>query len=280
MTTGTECESDRAGSFQKPAWLQYLDENLGIEPDSASSPVSENLDATPPSICYVLSVKTKEYLLCEDDDAAARFARQFDDLYASVYEPEFNGSYGSQKGWTGYLNKLYQDKIIQLLLELRKLPPHAVKVFVQPKFGWVDCEIWTRDPLLPWALVRLEPFGELTLDIYGDWVDQEDAAKEFDATVTYHVNFYALQARCTGAGLDEGYKYRFTIAGQIISRGPATAAQYIILAGDVIDAECVKKQLPPHLHRDWKGWANDALESGGELDFRLFEKNRAALKDM
>ncbi|KAK3310890.1 uncharacterized protein B0T15DRAFT_54137 [Chaetomium strumarium] len=331
MATETQCESDGAGSLQKPEWLRYLEDYLGIDPGSVPDLEPEVEDAEPEDIASVLASKIREYLLCRDDDAAARFARQLDDLYASVYEPKF-GEFRGRQGWTGYLNAFYevlfgaavempyhdplQDKVIHLLLELRKLPPHSVKVFVQPEFGWVDSEIWTRDPLLPWELVRHEPQGYLSLDMYSKWDDQEDAAKQFHETAAYHVNFSAFRARCTGAGLDEGFTFRFTTAGATIERGLQSvadhpsklnpnvdyhiiaAAQYILLAGDVIDAECVKKQLPPHRHHDWKGWANgngpvlwrqwgdrlkqiaDALESGGELDFKLSEKNGAALKDI
>jgi hypothetical protein len=77
----------------------------------------------------------------------------------------------------------------------------------------------------------------------------------------YYVDFHALSARCTGAGFDAGHKFRFDTAGLIISRGlqPGypewlgkmdchimAAAQYILHAGDAMDAECVKEQLPPH----------------------------------
>jgi hypothetical protein len=135
MANDTEDERDRTGGSQKPAWLEALDERLRVyAPHSASSP---------PDLEYVLSAKIKEYLLCEDDDAAARFARHFDNFDFSVYKPKVNRQ---AKGWTGYLELFYeiivdvavearyddpvQDKIIQLLLELRKLPPRTVKLWV------------------------------------------------------------------------------------------------------------------------------------------------------
>jgi hypothetical protein len=60
----------------------------------------------------------------------------------------------------------------------------------------------------------------------------------------------------------------------------------------------VKQQLLSHCHHGWKGWADgkgpavwkqwgarlaeiaNAFESGGELGFKLFDKNREAVKDM
>jgi hypothetical protein len=118
-----------------PRRLQPLEET--IEGGSAEGPWG--LD-------YILSSMIKEYLLSDRDDAAPTFARRFDDLYGDVYVPKFNGYSGQKKGWTGYLIAFYgtlftsavamqyddpkQDKIIQLLVELRKLPVHAVKIFV------------------------------------------------------------------------------------------------------------------------------------------------------
>ncbi len=84
--------------------------------------------------------------MCEDPDAAATSARRVDELYGTVFEPKFNGHVGTHKGWTGFLRTFYenlfyvamemryddplQDKVIQLLVELRKLPTHHVRVFV------------------------------------------------------------------------------------------------------------------------------------------------------
>jgi hypothetical protein len=121
-----------APADSKPAWLAELDETLATE--------------APDDFSRMLAGLIRGYLLCADDDAAATFALQFDDLYGRVYEPCFNGYRGQKKGWTGFLHAFYselfwtskkiryddpnQDKVIQLLSELRKLLPRAVKVFV------------------------------------------------------------------------------------------------------------------------------------------------------
>ncbi len=138
--------------------------------------------------------------------------------------------------------------------------------------------------------------------------------EEFDELTAAWVNIKAFQGRCTGAGLDAEYKYRFTTAGFIIDIGlqpgfPAhhktkldcyimAAAQYLLHAGDVIHDECVRQRRSPAYPYGWKGFDNGngpvvwkrwgqrlseiavALESGGELGFKLEEKNRAALTDM
>lgn len=207
--------------------------------------------------------------------------------------------------------------------------------FQQGEFEWVGAEIWIHDPLLPWALVSVEPvYGRsrcppitsfsrtpLTqsecypaprLDDYN--LSDPEVIRAFDDAAAYWVDFHAFRARCTGAGLDEGFRYRFTTAGEIIDIGlqPGypknlgtkldchimAAVQYILHAGQVIYAKCVQRQLPPHREHDWKGWADgkgpetwknwgnrlreiaDALEGGRDPGFTLFEKNREAVKDM
>lgn len=115
------------------------------------------------------------------------------------------------------------------------------------------------------------------------------------------------------AELDVKYRARFGHDGHRISVGlqpgfpeyqtpwvdcqVMVAAQYIVLAGDVIDAECVKKQLSP-ARRGWKGWENgngpsvwkhwaiqlgeiaDTLQRGEDPGFRVLKDNREALMDM
>lgn len=184
--TATETNPGDPNAENRPAWLQLLDDNL-----ARFSETNAEVDFD-----HHLARATKKYLLCDDADAAVKFARLFDDMYAAVYEPKFNGYNQTKKGWTGYLIGFYdnllhtavamryddplQDKVIQLLVELRKLPPHADKIFVvspfhnsqenpvrdanklhtapqQPEFAWLDCEIWVRDPLFPWQLLKSEP---------------------------------------------------------------------------------------------------------------------------
>lgn len=75
------------------------------------------------------------------------------------------------------------------------------------------------------------------------------------------------------------------------------AAQYILVAGDVIFAECIKKELPISRY-SWKGWKHtsgpslwrqwcaklteiaDTLERGEDPGFKILEGNREALTDM
>lgn len=120
----------------KPGWQPVLDDRLR----TCSDPNSEH------HLEFIIASLLKEYLLSDDDGTAAAFARRFDDLYYTVYEPKYNGYGGEKKGWTGYLIAFYdtvcetavqvryddpkQDKLVGLLVELGKLPPRAVKIFV------------------------------------------------------------------------------------------------------------------------------------------------------
>ncbi|KAK3897545.1 hypothetical protein C8A05DRAFT_19710 [Staphylotrichum tortipilum] len=246
----------------KLAWLTELDDTLATQ-----APEDE--------FSRILAGLIKEYLLCDDDGVAATFATRFDDLYAAVYEPRFNGYSGEKKGWTGFLHAFYaelfrvsgkiqyddpqQGKVIQLLRALRKLPPRAVKLFVQSELGWLDAEVWRRDPLLPSALLINMPREDPTLETYN--FDDPLDVQDFDEDTTLWINSNAFWARCTGAGFDEESKFRFTHAGSSIATGleegypkdletkldchVMAAAQFLLHAGDVINDECVRKRYFP-----------------------------------
>ncbi|KAL2147923.1 hypothetical protein VTI28DRAFT_3401 [Corynascus sepedonium] len=301
----------------KPGWQPVLDDRLR----TCSDPNSEH------HLEFIIASLLKEYLLSDDDGTAAAFARRFDDLYYTVYEPKYNGYGGEKKGWTGYLIAFYdtvcetavqvryddpkQDKLVGLLVELGKLPPRAVKIFVQSNFEWVDSEVWRHHLLLPEQLSVLDP-GELYRDSFGDLTTPESLLSLERESADY-VNFHAFNARCMAAGLDARSKGRFSAEGHRISVGldpgypdykapwiscqVLVAAQYIVLAGDVIAAECVRKQLPPNRYC-WKGWENgngpsvwkhwaaklgeiaDTLQRGEDPGFRVLEGNRGTLTDM
>lgn len=141
-----------------------------------------------------------------------------------------------------------------------------------------------------------------------------EEARDFKDDAARWVDAYAFHARCTAAGLNEGHKHRFTSAGEAIAIGlqpgyPASlpskmgchiiaAAQYILLAGDVIYDECVRNRRSPPRQFSWKGfddgtgtvvwkqWGDRlaeiaaALEGRAELDFELCKENAEALRDM
>ena len=138
--------------------------------------------------------------------------------------------------------------------------------------------------------------------------------EEFNGLTAAWVNVKTFEARCTGANLDAESQYRFTHAGSVIDTGlqpgyPAhlttkldcyvmAAVQYLLHAGDAIHDDCVHHRRSPALRDAWKGfddgngpavwkrWGNwlveiaATLESGGDLGFKLYEKNRATLTDM
>lgn len=134
MATDSRPESPDPNDQLRPGWLPLLNDLA-----RRRGKIEENF-------LSVIGTLFREYLLSDDDDAPATFAQRFDGLYGEVYEPKFNGYNGEKRGWTGYLLVFYsmvfslavamdyddpkQIKIIQLLSELRKLPTHAVKIFV------------------------------------------------------------------------------------------------------------------------------------------------------
>ncbi|KAL2166563.1 hypothetical protein VTG60DRAFT_2510 [Thermothelomyces hinnuleus] len=300
----------------KPGWQPVLDDIL-----RTCNPESDH------HIEYLIASLIKEYLLSNDHGAAAVFARRFDEIYGTVYKPKFDGYRRSKKGWTGYLTIFYellfrtavqiqyddpkQEKVIELLVELGKLPSRPAKIFVSSEFEWVDSRVWSSYPLLSEELSGLDP-GEMSLDFFGDLTIPENLLSLKRDSADY-VNYHAFNARCIAAGMDAASKDRFQGEAHRISVGldpgvldykepeidcqVMAAAQYIVLAGDVIYAECVKKQLPPYRF-GWKGWKHssgpsiwkhwsaklieiaDALERGGDPGFKILEGNREALTEM
>ena len=138
MSTDTKPETADALTQPEPAWLSLLNETIG---ESVLS-----LDDRKEDLDYIIGAMVREYLVCEDDNARETFARRFDEFYDVVYVPKFNGYGKRKKGWTGYLEAFYdillpvameipyndpkQNKVVQLFLELRKLPIRVVKVFI------------------------------------------------------------------------------------------------------------------------------------------------------
>jgi hypothetical protein len=143
MATDSERQQADADHQSKLRWLKYLDENY--PPHQEGSPVPTDVGNRDFQFECILAAMVKEYLLCDDTNAPATFAKRFDGLYDSVYEPRYNG-YNKRKGWTGFLLAFYhvvfgtarivryddpkQDKIVQLVVELRKLPTRPAKIFV------------------------------------------------------------------------------------------------------------------------------------------------------
>ncbi|KAH6631313.1 hypothetical protein F5144DRAFT_489466 [Chaetomium tenue] len=312
MATNAPSETFNVLDQLRPGWMPLLDDMVLIR-----GKPEEDFES-------MLATIYKEYLLSDDDNASATFARRFDDLYGDVYEPKFNGFNGKKRGWTGYLDVFYetvfsvavamdydepkQIKIIQLLSELRKLPTRAVKIFVQGEFAWIDSEIWTRDPLFPWALREHDP-GSMTVKDAENLNSQKDI-DEFEDHFAAYLSYQTFSARCTAAGLDKGDTSRFESPGSYISAWLQSdwelldcqivvISQWILIAGDEIHAECVRKQLPRPARRPawdgwydgngpiiWKQWGDKlaefaaGLEGGGNPGFRLFENHREVLTGM
>lgn len=141
-------------------------------------------------------------------------------------------------------------------------------------------------------------------------MNSQEKIDEYEAHVAAFISYHTFSARCTAAGFDIADKTRFNRQEAFISwqlepgeelldSQIMAVAQWILIAGDVTHAECVKKQRPPPAHRKdrggwdngngpavWKKWGNRlselaaGLEKGGDPGFKLFEKNREVLTDV
>jgi hypothetical protein len=142
-------------------------------------------------------------------------------------------------------------------------------------------------------------------------LNSQEMIDQYEADAAAFISYHTFSARCTAAGFDIADRSRFNTQGSFISSQLEPGqelldsqimgvAQWIVIAGDVIHAECVKKQLPPpnHPKNGWGGWNNGngpvvwkqwgdrlaeiaaGLERGGDPGFKLFEKNREALTDI
>lgn len=141
-------------------------------------------------------------------------------------------------------------------------------------------------------------------------LNSQEKIDEYEAHVAAFISYHTFSARCTTAGFDIADKTRFNRQEAFISwqlepgkelldSQIMAVAQWILIAGDVTHAECVKKQRPPPAHRKdrggwdngngpavWKKWGDRlselaaGLEKGGDPGFKLFEKNREVLTDV
>lgn len=150
------------------------------------------------------------------------------------------------------------------------------------------------------------------LDVYGDLTKPGNLSL-LERESAQYVNYHAFNSRCMAAGLDAGENGRFQSEVSYISVGlnpgvpgyeapeidclVMAAAQYILIAGDVIYAECIKKQSSPS-HYAWGGWKYingpslwkhwwtklteiaETLDRGEDPGFKILEGNRGALMDM
>ncbi|KAK4202021.1 hypothetical protein QBC40DRAFT_277246 [Triangularia verruculosa] len=331
----------------EPLWVTIIKENKYLNEDSDY----ENTIA--PDIAELF----KSYLLSEDHNAAAATAIKFDSMYEEVYVPKYNGcgESGRKKWWTGYLSYFYeavfvitkhisyddplQDKVVHLLLELKKLPSRSAKIGSYRGWEWIDSVVWQCDPQFtgqlqhahdcsPPSLCRYihpfptnahadcpSPVAAVKDYLRGSYDDEDyvEAAQEYELDPIRWVNHHAFRARCILAGLcegDEGFldgptaaiDYGLRLERERSSQKVAdatviAAANYIIMIGDIIDSECVRKQQTPYRDqwrgwRDgngptvWKQWARrlseilEGLEKGDDAGLHVREKNRAVLRDL
>ncbi|KAK0666411.1 hypothetical protein QBC41DRAFT_150436 [Cercophora samala] len=268
----------------EPLWITIIKENKYLHDDSSY----ENTIA--PHIAQLF----QEYLLSDDESSTAATALKFDSMYEDLYLPNYNGrGNGRKKGWTGYLSYFYetvfviakhipyndplQDKVIQLLLELKKLPSRATKIGSYEGWEWIDSTVWQCDPQFIGQLGNAHDSappswtseGYLSSGSSYEPEEYEEAARECEIDPLRWVNYHALRARCILAGLYEGYEGYLdgpsaTISyvlgpeeerypGDILDVTVMAACNYILMIGDIIDSECVQKQQPPYRYQ-WKCW--------------------------
>ncbi|KAK0739425.1 hypothetical protein B0T21DRAFT_346739 [Apiosordaria backusii] len=312
-----------ASQNPEPLWVMRIEKDFFSEDNQ-----TEYENTIVPAIVQLLM----SYLLSEDENAAAATAHKFDSMYEDLYLLKYNGSGGRKKGWTGYLSFFYetvlhvsryisyddplQDKIVQLLLELRKLPPHSAKIFAD--WEWVDSTVWHCDPQFidqfsdanP-RVPPLEPSEENLKRNHPD-EDPEDLETHEHYAMRW-VNYFALYARCLLAGLLDGDISRLDpllppidlalgpekdrYVEKVLDAHVIAAANNILMVGDYIDAECIRKEQAPYPWQwggwkdgkgptVWKQWARrlteimEDLERGQDAGLWIREENRATLKDL
>ncbi|KAK2765316.1 hypothetical protein FQN54_008160 [Arachnomyces sp. PD_36] len=177
-----------------------------------------------------------------------------------------------------------QDLLVQLILELRNLPRNPVKA-------------WDGDHLLP---PEETEFGELLHETWASrWADSNreypDPAK-WKQRCDEWVNFSAFLARCVQARIDDdafdiGKYPRMNIDDAVSSHitdevkrnsWVMVAAQYVLLAGPVMDEEFIQKPEVRDLGMSmWQFWAEGFKKvAEGELASNVKEAVIEARKKM
>lgn len=119
--------------------------NVSNEPWTAQFDKELN-DWTAEGVENAFAVVLKDFLLSDGDPTAAETAHEIDDLYTQEYLPSDPLlKFSDDQGMEGFLGDFYQifftlarlipydnskqDRLIQVILELRKLPPKQFKIW-------------------------------------------------------------------------------------------------------------------------------------------------------
>jgi hypothetical protein len=95
-TTDKDDGSTEANQVSKPAWLLFLEEEFP-ELDADAQPATAG-EAHHFEFDCIIAAVIKQFLLSEEPNAPATFAKRFDDLYETVYLPRYNGHRVNKKG--------------------------------------------------------------------------------------------------------------------------------------------------------------------------------------
>ncbi|KAI9765889.1 MAG: hypothetical protein M1840_007030 [Geoglossum simile] len=235
------------------SWIEYLDgEIAATEADS---------------VTHCLAQIIRDTLLSTDESRAAGAAGRIDTHYQEYLSSDPLLKFANDKGTAGFLNSLYelvfdvarlipyrdalQDILVQLIVELRKLPPKR-------------CKIWDEDALV----YTKEPIFTSVLD--ENWNRNLPStaganSQELEKTCAEWVNFSAFLARCIQSNLNDQYedgcKYpSFDIPKGLEEDHPVgvirnclvtVAVVYILLASSKIHYEFVENRREDSSEKRW-----------------------------
>ncbi|KAL8722778.1 MAG: hypothetical protein Q9225_000789 [Loekoesia sp. 1 TL-2023] len=240
---------------------------------------------------HALGTMLKDSLLSDGDLAAANTVHQIDSFYQQEYltsDPllKFKDDQGMERFLNGFFEAVFtlasllpyadpnQGKLVNLLLELRKLPPRQLRIWNE------DCLVWVREPIF--GLVMEDNWnGNHPSDAKES--SGGDGERSFQEICDEWLNFSCFLARCIEAGLNNGYVDRCKYPSIDIPeglepdlpRGPKrdckimVAIQYILLAGRVVAEDCFKKPVDGFGPKQWERWAKRLGEIASQEDGNL-----------
>ncbi|KAI9772821.1 MAG: hypothetical protein M1840_008703 [Geoglossum simile] len=188
--------------------------NLYQGRDSGTQPWTGYLDGEMPateadSVAHCLVQIIRDTSLSTDESRAAGAARRIDTYYRDEYlssDPLLK--FSDNKGMASFLNSLYelvfdvarlipyrdaeQDNLIRVIVELRKLPPKAYKIWDE------DALVYTKEPI----------FTSVLEDNWNRNLPSSAGAngQELEKTCAEWVNFSAFLARCIQSNLNDQYE--------------------------------------------------------------------------
>ncbi|RYP66230.1 hypothetical protein DL769_006074 [Monosporascus sp. CRB-8-3] len=265
-------------STTKEPWLAFIDNEFDIEGD--------------PTRVDLLTI-LRDALLSVDEAAAKDAAHRIDSYYSDTFfSSDPLVKFEEDKGMASFLNTLWdavfdlaellpfddpkQDRLVEVILELRKLPPKSFKIWQS------NCLVYTNEPVF--FMVQEDRWnGSFPHDFKGE----PAAVAEFQQRCNEWVNHQAFTARCTEAGIDtepfckhpgyeivNGLEKEYSLQAERNCK-VMVAAQYILLAGRAVHETYVTRKLSTGREEaarwgleKWLLWAErlKAIEEKGDCD--------------